>query len=119
MMINLKEKINASVGLKLVAALAGVFTVVAVIGTVFLTRMLMENQYQHLENRGRELGLFLGKAGTDPLLYKDIIKLDGLASDAVKSKEMLYTYVADASGKSLSTVRASFNMDDPDVKKNR
>ena len=117
MMIDMKEKIKASVGLKLVVALTGVFTAVAVVGTVFLTRMLMENQYQHIENRGRELGLFLGKAGTDPLLYKDIIKLDGLVSDAVKSKEMLYTYVTDASGKALSTVRASFNMDDPEVKR--
>jgi methyl-accepting chemotaxis protein len=117
MIFDMKEKIKASVGLKLVSALAGVFIVVAVIGTVFLTRMLVENQYRHIENRGRELGLFLGKAGTDPLLFKDIIKLDGLVSDAVKSQEMLYTYVADASGKVLSTGRASFNMDNPEVKK--
>jgi methyl-accepting chemotaxis protein len=117
MLIDMKEKIKSSMGLKLVVALTGVFTIVAVIGAVFLTRMLLENQYRHIENRGRELGLFLGKAGTDPILFKDIIKLDALAADAVKSQEMLYTYVADASGKALSTVRASFNMDDPDVKR--
>jgi methyl-accepting chemotaxis protein len=113
----MKEKIKSSMGLKLVAALTGVFTIVAVLGAVFLTRMLLENQYRHLENRGRELGLFLGKAGTDPILFKDIIKLDALASDAVKSQEMLYTYVTDASGKALNTVRASLNMDDPNVKR--
>jgi methyl-accepting chemotaxis protein len=103
-------------GLKLVLALAGVFTIVAVIGAFFLTRMLLENQYRHIENRGRELGVFLGKAGTDPLLFTDILKLDALASDAVKSQDMLFTYIADASGKSLNTVLASFNMDDPAVK---
>ncbi len=114
---SLKEKINASLGLKLVLALTAVFALIAVIGAVFLTKMLMENQYSHLESRGRELGLFLGKAGTDPILYKDIIKLDGLVSDAVKSQDMLYTYVADASGKVLSTPNASFNREDTDVKK--
>jgi methyl-accepting chemotaxis protein len=104
-------------GLKLVAALSGVFVLVALVGAVFLIRMLAENQYEHLEKRGRELGLFLGKAGTDPLLYKDVIKLDGLVSDAVRSEDMLYAYVVDAAGKPLSTVRASFTGEHPEVKK--
>jgi len=117
MLRKLKEKINSSLGLKLVLALTGVFAIIAIIGAVFLTKLLMENQYGHMESRGRELGLFLGKAGTDPILYKDIIKLDSLASDAVKSQDMLYTYVADESGKVLNTAHASFNMDDPSVKK--
>ena len=97
-------------------ALSVVFSLVAIIGVVFLTKMLMENQYRSIETRGRELGLFLGKAGTDPILYKDIIKLDALASDAVKSQEVLYTFIADPSGKSLSTVQAGFNMENKDVK---
>jgi methyl-accepting chemotaxis protein len=112
----MKEKIQASIGLKLGVALSVVFSLVAVIGVVFLTKMLMENQYRSIETRGRELGLFLGKAGTDPILYKDIIKLDALASDAVKSQEVLYTFIADPSGKPLSTVHAGFNMDNGDVK---
>jgi len=116
MIINMKEKIQASMALKLVVALTGVIAVIAVIGTVFLTRMLVENQYGHIENRGRELGLFLGKAGTDPILYKDIIKLDSLVSEAVKSQDMLYTYVVDASGKALTTVHAGFNLANDDVK---
>jgi len=117
MMTDLKEKIQASMALKLVVALTGVIAIVAVIGTIFLTRMLVDNQYGHIENRGRELGLFLGKAGTDPILYKDIIKLDGLVSEAVKAQDMLYTYVVDETGKALTTVHAGFNIGNGDVKK--
>jgi methyl-accepting chemotaxis protein len=117
MIIDTKKKIQASTGLKLVAALSGVITLVAVIGTIFLMRILTQNQYAHIEHRGRELGLFLGKAGTDPILFKDIIKLDALVSEAVKAQDMVYTYVVDASGKALTTSNAGFNRENPDVKR--
>ena len=51
----------------------------------------MESQYRGIETRGRELGVFLGKAGTDPILYKDIITLDALASEAGKLLDILLT----------------------------
>ena len=103
-------------GLKLVVAISGVFTIVAIVGALFLGKILTENQYSHLKNRGRELGVFLGKAGTDPILYKDIIKLDALVLEAVKSEDMLYTYIVDTSGKALTTFRSSFNLLNSGVK---
>jgi methyl-accepting chemotaxis protein len=112
----LKKKIEASMGLQLVVALAGVISVLMVLGTIFVARMLTEGQYRGIEIRGRELGLFLGKAGTDPLLHKDIITLDGLVAEAAKSQDMLYTYVADSSGTVLNNVQVSFNRSDPAMK---
>ena len=52
-------------GLQFMAAMAGVISVLMVLGTIFVSRMLINGQYRNIELRGRELGLFLGKAGTD------------------------------------------------------
>ena len=117
MISKLKEKIKSSMGLKLVTALSVVFAVVSVLGAFFLARLLMDNQYTNINNRGRELGVFLGKAGTDPMLYKDIIKLDALVMEAVKSEDRIYVYIIDTSGKAMSTFRSSFNMNNSEVKR--
>jgi methyl-accepting chemotaxis protein len=111
----LKKKIEASMGLKFVVALAAVISVIMVLGTIFVGRMLTESQYRDIEKRGRELGMFLGKAGADALLRKDIIALDGLAAEAANSQEVLYTYIVDDANKILNSAQASFNRSDPAV----
>jgi len=112
----LKEKIGASMGLKLVIVITGVILVLMVLGTLFVARIMMDDQYRHIETRGKDLGLFLGKAVTEPILQKDMIKLDSLVADAVKSRDMLYTYVTDASGAALSNVYVSFNKENPELR---
>ena len=66
-----------------------------VLGTFFVARMMTDGQYRALETRGREMGQLLGKAGTDALLHRDIIALDGLIAETVKSQDMLYAYMLD------------------------
>jgi hypothetical protein len=69
-----------------------------------------------LVTRGREMGQFLGRAGTDPLLHRDIMVIDGLADEAVKAQDMLYTYVADSENAILNNAYTSFNRTRPEVK---
>jgi methyl-accepting chemotaxis protein len=71
--------------------------------------MLLENQYHSIETRGNELGLFIGKAGTDALLRKDIVALDGLIAEVTDSPDVLYAYIADDSNAVLNSARVSFN----------
>ena len=111
-----KDPIDASVGLKLVITMTGVVTVIMVIGTIFVARIMMHAQYKALETRGREMGQFLGRAGTDPLLHRDLMALDGLVAEAVKSQDMLYTYVADSENAILNNAYTSFNRTRPEVK---
>src|SRR5512143_3894001 len=82
----LKEKFGASMGLKLVVVITGVILVLMVLGTLFVARIMTADQYRHIETRGKDLGLFLGKAVTEPILHKDMIKLGSLVADAVKSR---------------------------------
>ncbi len=113
----LKSRIDSSIGLKLVAALTAVISGLMVLGTIFVARVLMEEQVHSIETRGREMGIFLGKSATDKILFKDIIGVDTLVSEAVKSSEdMLYTVIVDASGKGvLSTRQASFSPDNEEL----
>jgi methyl-accepting chemotaxis protein len=113
---SLKEVIGTSMGLKLVVAITGVILVLMVLGTLFVARIMTTDQYRHIETRGKDLGLFLGKAVTDPILQKDMIKLDSFVSEAVKSRDILYTYVMDASGAALSNVNVSFNRENPELR---
>ena len=112
----LKENFDASIGFKFMSALIVAVSVLMVMGTFFVARMLMEGQYQALETRGREMGQLLGKAGSDALLHRDIPALDGLVAETVKSPDMLYTYVADSSNVILNSASASFNRAHPDMK---
>src|SRR3990172_7749195 len=112
----LKDRIDASMGLKFTLALIGAVSVLMVAGTFFVAYMLTVGQYRALETRGRELGQLLGKAGADALQRRDIPALDGLVAETVKSPDMLYTYVADSSKLVLNTASVIFNRDHPDMK---
>ena len=112
----LKEKFRNSIGLKFVAALTAVISVLMIVGTIFVARMLMKGQYGALESHGLELAHYLGKAGTDAIFMKDPATIEGLVFDAVRSRDMLYTHVQDGSGAVLSGPFASFNRENPDVK---
>ena len=114
-MLDLLEKIEASMGLKLVVVITGVILVLMVLGTAFVARTMSADQYRYIETRGKDLGMFLGKAVTDPILQKDMIKLDSLVADAVKSQDMLYTFVSDSSDAVLNNVSTSFNRENPEL----
>lgn len=113
--LTFKKKIEVGMGLQFMVVLAAMISVLMVLGTIFVARMLMENQYRHIEVRGRELGLFLGKAGIEPLLRKDMLSLDLLVAEAVKAQDILYVYVADEANKPLNNVQVSFNRGDPEM----
>lgn len=107
----LKKKYEGSMGLKFIGALTVVISVLMILGTILIARMLLDDQYHAIETRGREMGLFLGKAAADAIIDRDVIAIDTLTSEAVKSSEdMLYTVVLDSAGTgALSTVFGSFS----------
>jgi methyl-accepting chemotaxis protein len=113
---SLAERFDASMGLKLMLAMTGMVSLLMVLGTGFVARILMQDQYAAMETRGRELGQFLGRAGTDPLLHKDLMALDGLVAEAVKSQDVLYTYVTDAGGVIVNNAFTSFSRVRPEIR---
>ena len=106
---SLKDRLDSSMALKFMAAVTVVICVFMSIGTFLITTMLMRGEYRALEASGRDMGLFLGKALTEPLLRKDRDALDGLVAEAVKSHDVLYAYVTDSSNVVQNNVAACFN----------
>ncbi len=111
-----KKKLDASMGLKFVVVMTCFVSLLMIAGTFFVARTMMAGEYRSIETRGRELGLFLGKAGSDFILARNIVALDSLVDEAAKSQDVLYAVVADANGAALSTSYVSFNRDNPGVK---
>jgi len=105
----LKDRLDSSMALKFMAAVTVVICVFMSIGTFLITTMLMRGEYRALEASGRDMGLFLGKALTEPLLRQDRDALDGLVAEAVKSHDVLYAYVTDSSNVVQNNVAACFN----------
>ena len=108
----LKKKIESSMTLQFVVALAGVISVLMILGSLFVAQVLMDRQYRALEIRGHETGLFLGKAGVDALLGGDHVALDALVAEAVTSQDVLYLYITDAANKAVTDKLVSFNRND-------
>ncbi len=106
---SLKEKITKSIGLKLVMAMAVVITVIMVAVSIFMARNLYHAQVTTLEARGRELGFFLGKNVSEPLLFKDTMAIDSLVAEVASARDMVFTFVSDPQGQVLSSSVASFN----------
>ena len=114
---NLIDRVSASMGLKFMAAMTVVIAAVMVLGTVFVTRMLLDYQYGTIEVRGRETGMVLSKAIIDRLIASDHIGINMLVEDVVKSPGILSVVIVNTDGAPLTSARASFNRNDEMVKK--
>jgi methyl-accepting chemotaxis protein len=105
----LQARIGKSIGAKLVLTMAGVIAVIMTIGSVFIAENLHRAQIRALEARGHELGFFLGKNLSEPILFKDSIAIDSLIAEAAAAQDVVFTFVSDQPGQVLSSSVASFN----------
>jgi methyl-accepting chemotaxis protein len=124
MLVRLKEAIKtnpivksveSNMGLQFMIAVALVISMLMALGAAFVAHLLIDGQYRDIEARGRELGLFLGKASTDALVRKDQITLDGLVGEATRSRDVLYTYIIDEAKAPVNSVEVCFNRTDSRV----
>ena len=111
----LKDTIKSSMGLKLVITLSGWVLLLMLLGTVFVARMLTDYQYQAMENRGREIGTILAKSAVDRFIAGDLIGLNMLVEDVVKSRDMISLIFLKVDGTPLTSARASFNAENAEV----
>jgi len=110
-----KDRIEANVGLKFMVATTGAIALVMILGTVFVTRMVLAYQYRTVEVRGRETGTVLGKAIIDRLVASDQVGLNMLVEDVVRSPEILSVVIVNTDGRPLTSARASFNRENEAV----
>jgi methyl-accepting chemotaxis protein len=105
----LKDRFDASMAFKFMAAVLVVICVFMSIGTFLITFMLMRGEYRALEAQGRQIGQLLGKAVAEPLVRQDNDALDSLVAEEVKTRDVLYAYVTDTSNVVQNKASVCFN----------
>ena len=113
----IKDRIGKSMGVKFVAALSVWVIVLMMAGTFIVARMMIAFQERSLEGRGREVGAVLAKAALDRLASSDILGLNLLVGDVVQGRDILAIVFTGTDGTPLTSAHASFNAEDPGVKK--
>jgi methyl-accepting chemotaxis protein len=113
----IKDRIKKSMGMKFVATLSVWVIILMTAGTFFVARMMLGSQERSLEARGREIGAVLAKAAIDRLASSDILGLNLLVGDVVQGKDILAIVFTGTDGAPLTSAHASFNEEDPGVKK--
>ncbi len=115
MMQNLCIVIRASMGLKFMLAVTGAIALLMVLGTAFVTKMILDYQYKELETRCKEIGTILGKSTIDDLMKNDIAPLNLIVADLVKSEDIVALVVETADGTAVTTAGNSFNRENTEV----
>jgi methyl-accepting chemotaxis protein len=103
--------------LKFVIALSLWISVVMVVGTLFVARVLLSAEERSMQVRGREIGAVLGKAAIDRLVTNDIMGLNLLVEEVVRSGEAIVILFVNMDGVPITNARASFDSRDDGVKK--
>ena len=68
-----------------------------------------------LTEKGTSLITYVAKLSTDPLLFKDIMKLDSIVHDVNSDEEVFYAVIADAGEKILTSRLSSLNTGQPQI----
>jgi methyl-accepting chemotaxis protein len=109
-----KDRIRESMGIKFVATLAGWIALLMLLATLFTSRALIYYQERAAEARGRDIGTVLAKAALDRIVAGDLVGLNMLTEDVVKSDDILAVIFTRSDGTPMTSARASFNLNHPD-----
>jgi len=115
MVRTVRERVRTSTGLKFMLAVTGVIALLMVLGTTFVTKMMVDYQYKALEARGREIGMVLGKSAVDDLITNNFAQLNLVVADLVRADDIVALVVETADGTPVTTARTSFNRESPGV----
>jgi methyl-accepting chemotaxis protein len=113
---NMLRGIRGSMGLKIVSALSACIALLMLAGTILVANVLVNGREREIRARAQEMGGILGKASIDRIVAGDLIGLNILVEDVVKSPDIVAIVFLNANGLPLTSARASFNQRNPAVK---
>ncbi len=107
---------RTSLGLRFAVTAGATILAVTTVMTVFLQRRERRLLLAELERKGLSTASFVAKLSVEPLLLKDVLKLDAIVSDVCKDSQIVYAFVLDGQGQPLTTPGASINPADGPAK---
>lgn len=112
----LKKKLKESIQFKFLA----VVFVVTIAMTLSASAMLAQNQRstlkQSLLDKGQSLGAYMTQLSMNPIILKDFAQLDSIVKEVNKDAEIAYAVVLDETGRPLTTLGASIDEKQADIK---
>ncbi len=92
-----------SLGAKFIALVGGILLFALGALSYYSAQSQEQLLYQHLEDKGRELGLFVALISPEAILAYDFEALDSYVREIVHGQDMVYAVINDAEGKNLTS----------------
>lgn len=112
-LINLK---GISLGTRFIALSIMIVVIVMVIGSALFLRWEKKSRFEGLKKTATTVSFFMSNLAVDPYIYKDIMKLDGIAANTIKEKSIVFAFFLDVDGKPLTSAQSGVNFNDPLMK---
>jgi methyl-accepting chemotaxis protein len=105
-----------SLGTRFIALSVMIVVAVMTIGSLIFLQWEKRSRFDDLKNTAKTVSFFMCNLAVDPFIYNDIMKLDGIAANAIKEKSVVFAFFVDADGKPLTSVQSGINVNDPLIK---
>jgi signal transduction histidine kinase len=97
-----------------------IVSVILLASTVVISALISVNERTMLRHslidKGTGLASYIAKLSKEPLIMKDMIELDTIVNQAIKSEEILYAIIQDGQGNVLTSQYASIDYTWPQVR---
>jgi len=107
---------STSLGTQFIVLSCGVLAVVVVIGSCAFFLWEKRNMTHELADKGKTISFFISQLAEDPFLYKDVLKIDNIAAEAIKDKEVVYAFFLDRNEKPVTSLIGSVDLEDALIK---
>lgn len=94
-------------------AIVSIATMIA--GMALIVSVTRDAQQKALLSKASSIALFVSKLVIDPILYKDVLKIDAIVSDACKDDDVLFVFVNDENGHLLNTPLEGIDNEDEEI----
>lgn len=84
-------------------------------GWLFLHQEKID-RFNELRNKAKTISIFVANLAVDPFIYKDVLKLDGIAGNVIRENAALYAFFLDSEGRPITSIQSGLNLNDPQIK---
>lgn len=98
--------------------IAIMIALIVVLGTgmLFLFFIFRNSQINFLKEKVESVTHFVSRSSIDPILYKDILKIDAIIEDVIKDSDIVYAFVYDNADNILNTPKTAIDINDYEIK---
>lgn len=113
MALSSRKKFFSSLNGKFLAVISSIILCSTIVSSIVIGVYEKKLLHASLVSRGQSFASYMAKLVKDPLVMKDSIQLDAIASEANKDDDIVYAVIRDTQGEYLTSQYASINYRSP------